>query len=597
MQPEPPAADLTPQKGKSATDRASQSSPDSGGVAVDAEPQRTSAKVILIHAVTIRGLREAIPGLVAAFAWLGVSGGLRSFGIVGVIVVLAAAIVGLAALTWYRFTYQVANRQLIIAQGIFSRRVRTIPIDRIRAVDSQVGVLHRILGLARLKIEAAAAGTGQEEAVIDGLPTDTAAALRGDLLRARRRRVETGAPQASELGRYGEDRQSMGHPQSAVDQAEEPVREIEYSRSKASWLLYAPLVGSYLALPLAGVAFLSQFLDDLPDSWLSRIDIDPRTLTGTQFALTALALIGLLALGAVIGAVLLNWRFRLVKRGDLMVSERGLLTRRTVSVEIPRIRGYTLSEGLGMRLVRAARLTALITGVSNASNRSQLLPLGPRGEAVSVARRAVRAFETPLRRHPAAALRRRLVRAIAPGLAILVVGTLIGMDAIVIAGAGLAVLGIPLGIDRYRSLGHASDGDAFAVRSGSLVRQTTVMQRRAVVGWKIQQSFFQRRAGVSTVTALVGAGVGGYSALDAASGDALTLAAGAEERWARQLLPALPPTRRLSRAGRRIRRGRPRPTGDRERAGQPLLGRNACRSEHRRRAARHEHRRDRRGRV
>lgn len=558
MQPEPPpSAPIEPsstQQGKNATNLSSQGAPESDGGAgpggadpavTAAEPARTSAKVIAIHALTIRGLREAIPGLVAAFAWLGVSGGLRSFGIVGIVLVLAAAIVGLAALTWYRFTYQVANRQLIISQGIISRRVRTIPVDRIRAIDSQVGPLHRVLGLARLKIEAAAAGTGQEEAVIDGLPTQTADALRGDLLRARRRPADAPEdagvagpthPGGQTSGGLGHNRQTGGEV-AADDLVDGPVEEVEYSRSRGSWLLYAPLVGSYLAIPLAGLGFLSQFFDELPESWFSWIDVDPSGFTVGQFVLAGLALLALLAIGAVIGAVFLNWRFLLVMRGELMVSERGLLTRRTVSVEIPRIRGYTLSEGLGMRLVRAARLTALITGVSNANSRSQLLPLGPRREAVSVAERAVRRFDTPLRRHPPAALRRRLVRSVLPGAMVFVVGLILGVLPVIIVGAALTVLGVPLGIDRYRSLGHASDGAAFAVRSGSFVRQTTVMQRRAVVGWKLQQSYFQKRAGVSTVTALVGAGVGAYSALDAASADALDLAASNGGRWARELLP------------------------------------------------------------
>lgn len=546
MQPEPPerpsSAQIQLSEGHPATYQSAQGAPDSEGganeVGVAPEPLRTSPKIIIIHALTIRGLREAIPGLIGAFAWLGFSGGLRSFGVIGIIALAVLAIVALAALNWYRFAYQIANRQLIIAQGIFSRRVRTIPVDRIRAIDSQVSPLHRVLGLVRLKIEAAAAGTGNEEAEIDGLPTETAVAVREALLRARRRPARTGVGDARSTdagqgqGEIAPDRSG------AVDPLDEPVEEVEYSRSKLSWLLYAPLVGSYLVLPLAAVGFLSQFLNDLPQSWFSWITFDPAAITIGQVVLFVVAGLALLALGAVIGAVFLNWRFRLVKRGDLLVSERGLFTRRTVSVEIPRIRGYTRSEGLGMRLVGAARLTALITGVSNTNSRSQLLPLGPRSEAIEVAQRAVRRFDEPLTRHPIAALRRRLVRSVGPGVLVLVLGVVLNVVVVIIAGAVLTLLGIPLGIDRYRSLGHACDGEAFAVRSGSLVRQTTVMQRRAVVGWQIRQSFFQQRAGLSTVTALVGAGAGAYSALDADSTDALNFAASNGGRWAGELLPA-----------------------------------------------------------
>ncbi|MGI8722090.1 MAG: PH domain-containing protein, partial [Geodermatophilaceae bacterium] len=151
--------------------------------------------------------------------------------------------------------------------------------------------------------------------------------------------------------------------------------------------------------------------------------------------------------------------------------------------------------------------------------------------------RAVMSFDEPFRAHPVAALRRRLVRSVSPGAVVLIVGLILGVQVVIIVGAVLSALGIPLGIDRYRALGHAFTGDAFAVRSGSLVRQTTVMQQRAVVGWKIRQSFFQRRAGVSTVSALVGAGSGAYSALDADGSDGLVLAANNGGRWARELLP------------------------------------------------------------
>jgi putative membrane protein len=107
-----------------------------------------------------------------------------------------------------------------------------------------------------------------------------------------------------------------------------------------------------------------------------------------------------------------------------------------------------------------------------------------------------------------------------------------------LVGAVLAVAGVPLGLGRYASLGHAAGPTSLAVRSGWLTRETAVLQRRAVVGWQVQQSFFQRRAGLATVVACVGAGSGGYAAVDMAAGEVAAFTAAASDgTWAATLAP------------------------------------------------------------
>ena len=48
-----------------------------------------------------------------------------------------------------------------------------------------------------------------------------------------------------------------------------------------------------------------------------------------------------------------------------------------------------------------------------------------------------------------------------------------------------------------------------------------------------RQSFFQRRAGLSTVTACVGAGSGGYAAVDMAAEEVAAFTEAGSGRWAR----------------------------------------------------------------
>jgi putative membrane protein len=56
----------------------------------------------------------------------------------------------------------------------------------------------------------------------------------------------------------------------------------------------------------------------------------------------------------------------------------------------------------------------------------------------------------------------------------------------------------------------------------------------------VQQSFFQRRAGLATVVACVGAGSGGYAAVDLAADEVPGFALAASEPWASTLAPTKP---------------------------------------------------------
>lgn len=138
--------------------------------------------------------------------------------------------------------------------------------------------------------------------------------------------------------------------------------------------------------------------------------------------------------------------------------------------------------------------------------------------------------------HPLAALRRRLIRAVGPPALVAVVLLIVGQPVAATLAGVVTVAAIALGVDRYRALGHAVDAAAMAVRSGSVVRRRVVLERRAVVGWRIQQSWFQRRAGLVTLVACVGAGEGGYDVLDCGARQGLELVNAVSPGWARALV-------------------------------------------------------------
>ncbi|MQA87373.1 MAG: PH domain-containing protein [Streptosporangiales bacterium] len=473
-------------------------------------PQHLSPRVLAIH--PLRSLRAfAIPLLgvllVGRFS-------ANSF----VYAAIGAAVAVLVPLfRWMTFTYSVRDGRLQITQGLFARSTRTIPLDRIRGVDVSAPLLHRLLGLAVVNVEAAAGGETKEEGTLDAVTVAEADRLRKLLLHRR----EAAVP---------------------ADAGAEPTIEPVYARLRRRWCLYAPLTATYLLAPLALLASLIGFAAELFSQTESVSQEQVRRVVEEVLAaphlLVPIVVALVLAVPAlsVLAFAVVNWDFTLRGRDGSLVTQRGLVTRRSVFLERRRIRGWELIEGPLERAARVARLRAIVTGLGNEATRAQLLPLAPRGEVMETAARAVGPLEAPLAAHPAAARTRRLVRACLPWLVAAGVAAALRLWVPAIALGVLALLGVPLGLDRYRSLGHADDGARVAVRSGSLRRRQAVIDHRAVVGWTIKQTWLQRRVRLATLVVGVGAGRGGYSAIDMGETQAARFACEVSPQWLRPLL-------------------------------------------------------------
>ncbi|MEV2267372.1 PH domain-containing protein [Nonomuraea africana] len=511
------------------------------------DAMKLSPKVLLIDPVRmLPSLLIPLVGVLFVGGFSPSSFGWAAFGVLGAIVY--------AVVRWATFSYRIVGDRLEIRRSLVSRSVRTIPLERVRGVDVTTPPMHRLLGLAVLKIDTGASGGGEQEGELDGVSVAEAERLKGVLLRrARAAKAAAGLDDAAAHDGTGTGPgvqeggpRLAGEPHEAVplDRAfAEPV-EHEIVKVPRKWLLYGPLSGAYLLTPFAvaggAIGLIFQWGDQLGvgraavwnvGRWLWEHPI--------LIVVAVLALVVAMPFVAAVMYAVFNWDFTLKEREGYLVAERGLVTRRSVSLEARRTRGYEIVDALPERRAGVVRMWAIVTGLGDSETRGQLLPDVPRAVAVEVAAQAVGPFTAPLRAHPPVARDRRLFRAIAPwlavaaGAAVLAVATatpawwILAAVALVLAG-----LGVPLGNDRYRSLGHGYDGvRLLSVRSGSLRRSQAVVERRAVVGWRLRQTWFQRRAGVFTLVAGVGAGKGGYEAVDVSGQQAVAFPAEVTPEW------------------------------------------------------------------
>jgi putative membrane protein len=429
---------------------------------------------------------------------------------------LAALFVGvpLAVLAWWRFTYRIAGARLEVRSGVVSRTTRVVPLDRIRGVDVTAPFLHRLLGLVKVEIEAAAGGGNKAELSLPAVSRAEADLLRDSLL-AR-----------------------------VVGETAEQAPPTLYRATPRLLVLGGLTSGRYLLAPAAVVGIVLNLADDLPGNLFERVADETADRAPTDPAGIAAVAVGviLLVLGfAAAGSLLVDWDFTLHDEGERLTATRGLLTRRTVSIDRERVRGLDVRDTPLRRPLQLVGVTAIAGGVRGSGGRTTLAPVIGTVEAVSLLRSVDAQAPDPAARlhmHPRSALPRRLWRALPLPLVAAVVSALLGWWWVAAVSLGLTAAAVPLALDRYRQLGHRFDGRRVVLRGGSLLRRWSELDPKGIVAFELRRSPGQRRAGLGTLVVHLGEGAGSRRALDLGTDQARELLPRLHPRLFEPLLPA-----------------------------------------------------------
>lgn len=471
---------------------------------------RLSTRMLLIHPV--RELIRFLPALIAVVV-AGSTGGQNWWGVLA-----AAGAIALGVLRWVSTRYRFTADQVQLRHGVLNTTTVSAPIDRVRSVDVTASVMHRALGLAAVQI---GTGAGEKTLKLDGLASSEAAALRGDLLHraagAVPRPAAGSVATAPSGGVVGQDPAATYQPETIVYQLD------------PAWIRYAPFgpAGMIAALAIIGVG--SQFLNESGIGWredgLVVGTVDRLAALGAILAVLAVLAAAVLVVGvlAPLGYLLAFHGFRLTRnrRGGTYHVSRGLLTTRATSLEIRRLRGVEVHRPVPLRWVGGAHLSAITTGVQEDGRgmSTTLTPPSPENVVITTAEVVLgHSLAIPLQSHGPTATRRRYTRALGGALvlsALLVVAAVLWDLPVFAVCAALPIVGgTLLARSRAHWLGHAVTDRFLVTRSGSIALSTNVIERRGAVGVTVRRSFFQRRAGVATVSLATAAGNKDYPVLD-----------------------------------------------------------------------------------
>lgn len=278
------------------------------------------------------------------------------WGLVGVGVLVALSL-------WQYFTYRygIVDDALVVRSGRLERSLRVIPFARIHNVALQQTLLHRVFGVAEVRLESA--GGQKPEAEMRVLKLGDALALEV-LIRQRGRAVDGAAEESREA-------------------APRPLLTLPLGE-----LVRLGLISNRgMVVVAAAMAALSQFgPEDAVEDYLEKqaeqdlrvaaVWADNHHLGAVDYAIGAamvlLALIVLVRLLSIALALLQFHGFTLSERGRRLTVERGLLARWRTSVPRRRIQSWTLRESLLHRLFRRRSLD-VDTAVSAHSQQQRAL--------------------------------------------------------------------------------------------------------------------------------------------------------------------------------------------------------------------------------
>jgi putative membrane protein len=466
--------------------------------------QRLSPRMLLVHPV--HELVRELPFLIGAIV-LGQTTGNQWW----TLAVLAYTVV-IGAARWITTSYRIDSGQLQLRTGLLQRKLLSVPLNRIRSVSSDARLLHRLMGLAIVRVSTGQEARAEHGFELNAVRVDQVPRLRAILLAESHQPVEAATTESAETSTV-------------------------LARWDPSWLRYAPLSisGLFTLAAAAGLIYQTGAVGPLQHSRLaeSALAAAQRLGVAASVAVIAAVLLVVSVLLAVLRSLLTYGNLVLSRQADVLHLRHGTLRLRERTYDMRRLRGGTLRQPLLVRMLGGGGLDAVMTGVHGAGESSVLLPPCPRGTAESVLTGLVgdpNVATGPLRGHGRRAATRRLTRA-------LMLPVLIGVALAVFAltssvplwlwpaWVAMTALSALLAIDRIGALGHRVDSRWLVMRSGSLDRRRDCIATAGIIGWTVRQSPFQRRAGVATLVAATAAGVKRYPLIDVPEDQAWGVAA------------------------------------------------------------------------
>jgi putative membrane protein len=394
-------------------------------------------------------------------------------------------------LQYWRFSYRITPKQIVIQSGVLNRKNRSIPIERVQNTQIERNLVARMLGLAKVKIETA--GSSGTEGSLEYVHLDEAQKIR-QVVRSFQRESADAEADATD-----EDEADV---ETLLDMS---LRRVLLSGAFRFSLLYLAVIFSVLEL-FNPETLIQRFIRADRLDWLTEV----------MFSHPALAIFA-----SVLVAVILGWisgiavhlaryyDFQLWLDGDKLRKRHGLFTVTEGTIPLDKVQTLILRTNPLMRAFGWYELKVQTIGINVEEQGHRVIAPFAGGDRLLELARRVRTFELPESFTSVSPLtiRRRFFRYTAVLTALLLptvyfwpVGwPYLGGVALPWWGFGLVPLILGWALLQYRNHEYAASEDGFYIRRGVVSHYLWIVPVEKFHVFHATASIFQRRLGLKTL--------------------------------------------------------------------------------------------------
>ncbi len=456
----------------------------------------------------VKGLKDLIFPFVIVFVANGFQGGGEG-GWTSYIPYIIGALVLTLVLTsgiikWKRFVYWFEDDELRIEYGLFVKKKRYIPFERIQSVNYTEGIFHRPFKLVKLKIETAGSGVSDEaEAELTAITKSAASRIEKELADAKRRKSSSKLSEAH-----------LVEEEMSLEESTVKTKRIYQMTSKE--LLVLATTSGGIGVVLSGLAvFVSQFSELIP---YERIYDEVVVFLKFGVLMVALSVFVFLLITWILSVVLttLNYhQFTIWQEGDQIVLTRGLLEKKKITIPLGRVQGIQIVENPLRQLFGYCTVTVESAGgsLSEKDQKIRLFPLIKKSEVKKYIEELFPNVEVNHSWIASPAKAKPFYYRIDFIWMIPVIGA---VSYFYYPYGLLSLLLVPImmlvGIWQHRSAAFSILGNQLSLRYRGISLYTFILEKKRMQKFEIKQSPFQKRSALASVETTIKSGLLGATA-------------------------------------------------------------------------------------
>ncbi|MFF2178188.1 PH domain-containing protein [Lysinibacillus sp. NPDC058147] len=414
------------------------------------------------------------------------------FGIwgVGALLALVSGIV-----KWRTFVYWFEDGELRVKYGLFVKKKRYIPFERIQSLNYNEGIFHRLFGLVKVQVETAGSKDRKPEVELTAIRKAAADVIELEMRRAKNQVNEP-----------------MNDEQSLIEEVSVPTI---YHMSIRDLLILAITSGG-IGVVLSGLAaIISQLSDIIPYEEIFNELADFAKIGAFLVALTVIFSLIVAWFVSFVITLINYYEYTVRVEDEKLIITKGLIEKKRITLPLNRIQAIRIVENPVRQLFGFATVVVESAGGNGGEGNDKkitLFPLIQRHDCLETLEQLFPDINwRPEFINPPKRARQSFYRIDYVWLIPIIGACSYFLYPYGLLSLLLIPLAISIGIWQHKTAGYMIDGKQLTMRYRVFSRVTFFMEKKRIQSITTTQTYFQKRKNIMSVKATVMSGMTGMT--------------------------------------------------------------------------------------